>query len=263
MASGHERLSSDAAPRQLMQRQVACDDDQLGRGHLNAGRDRGHDTIVHALQLRLLDVAERKDIFVEETLLRQSAKEFDAIVVNRLPIVLDRSLQQAAADRGQQSLKFKVMDDPRLQQRQQHGVARHCAHAVGPEQFGKPQLSRPASGEAPQRCCHRGALLDEYLRVAQAERLVGDGDVVVGGRIGAVELERLAEQFHRQFVAAALLHHVAQQHEAVHMAGITIERQATIVFRLNELSFAVIRYSFGVNIVGFGGFNRPVGRSGK
>ena len=145
-----------------------------------------------------------------------------------------------------------------------------------PSNSASRQLSRPGIGETLQWRRQRGALLDEDLRIAQperhgmgemrhrlvhaAERLVGDGDIVVGDRIGAVEFERLAEQLHRQFVAAALLHHVAQQHEAAQVAGIAAQRQAAKIFRLDELAFAVMRYSCCVNIVGFGGLKRAVGR---
>ena len=210
-------------------------------------------------------------------MLRQGAKECEAIVIDRLPIALDRVLQQSAADRGEQTLQLEVVDDLRLQQRQQHGVPRHRARALSAEQFGKPHLARPGIGETLQWRRHRGALFDEDLRVTQperhgmgemrdrlvhaAERLVGDGDIVVGGGVGAVEFERLAEQLHRQFVAAALLHDVAQQHEAAQVTGIAAERQAAKVFRLDELALAVMRYSCGVNIVGFGGLKRAVGHS--
>ena len=97
--------------------------------------------------------------------------------------------------------------------------------------------------------------------VHAAEGLVSDGDIVVGGCIGAVELERLAEQFHRQFVAAAKLHDVAQQHEAAQVAGFAAERQAAKVFRLDEFALAVVRYSCGVNFSGFGGLKRAVRHS--
>lgn len=119
-------------------------------------------------------------------------------------------------------------------------------------------------------------MFDEDFRITQAERdgigemrhrlfqaakrLVGDRDIVMGGRVGAVEFECLTEQLHRQFIAAALLHHVAQQHEAAHMAGISAQRQAAKIFRLDELAFAVMRYSRCVNIVSPGGLKRAAGR---
>ena len=260
-----------------MQRQIACGDDQIERGNLRAGSERGDDTILDLQNLRSLDVAERKYILVEEALLRQGAKEFEAIVIDGLPIGLDRVLQQSAADGSEQPLQLEIVDDLRLQQRQQHGFPRHRARALSAEQFGKPQLSRPGIGETLQWRRHRGALLDEDLRITQperhgmgemrdrlvhaAERLVGDGDIVVGRGVSAVEFKRLAEQLYRQFVAAALLHDVAQQHEAAQVAGFAAERQAAKVFRLDELAFAVMRYSRSVNIVGLGGLKRAVGRS--
>src|SRR4029077_14255096 len=100
-----------------------------------AGLKRHDDTIVHAHPLRQLDVAERKDIFVEEALLRQGAKQSEAVAVEMLDLVIDGLLQQAAADRGQQAFQLEVMDDLRLQQCQQHGLARHRARAVSSEQF--------------------------------------------------------------------------------------------------------------------------------
>jgi hypothetical protein len=56
------------------------------------------------------------------------------------------------------------------------------------------------------------------------------------------------------------LHHVAQQHEAAQVMGIAAQRQATQIFRLDELAFAVMRYSRCVNIVGPGGLKRAAGR---
>ena len=210
-------------------------------------------------------------------MLRQSAKECDAIVIHRLAGALARVLQQSAADSGEQALQLEIVHDLRLQQRQHHGVPRYRARAFSPEQFGQRQLPRPGIRETLQWRCHRCALFDEVLRIAQperhgmgemrhrlvhaAERLIGDGDSVVAGRIGVVELKRLAEQFHRQFVAAALLHHVAQQYEAAQVTGFAVERQATKIFRLEKLAFAVMQYSRCVNIIGLGSAKWAVGHS--
>src|ERR1700722_9230345 len=96
--------------RQPMQRQVACRDGQIERSDRRASPERGDDTILDLLNVCPLDVAERKHIRVEEALLRQGTKKFEAIVVEMLAIGLDRVLQQSATDGGEQALQLEIVD---------------------------------------------------------------------------------------------------------------------------------------------------------
>src|SRR6202030_1867636 len=102
--------------------------------------ERGRNAIVNLLRLRLFDIAECEDVFVEKTLLRQGAKEFERQGVHDRRTVLDRILEQPAADRGEQMLEFAVVDYSGPQQRQQQDLACERAGAFRSEQFGKPQL---------------------------------------------------------------------------------------------------------------------------
>jgi hypothetical protein len=76
-----------------VQRQVGCRDNQIERSNRRAGAERGDDAILDLPNVRPLDVAQRKHVLVEEALLRQGAKECEAIVIDRLPVALDRVLQ--------------------------------------------------------------------------------------------------------------------------------------------------------------------------
>jgi hypothetical protein len=124
------------------------------------------------------------------------------------------------------------------------------------KQFRKSQALWPRIRETLQMDRNRGALFDERLHITQAQRdrlrevlhglfskakrLVGDRDVIVCGGIGRVQRKRLLEELDGLIVAAILLHHVAQQHEAMRMSWIAGENRATQGLGRRNLAIAVV-----------------------
>src|SRR5580704_1173925 len=102
-----------------MQRQVACNRDQIEWRDIGRSSKRAYNTIADCRNLRPLDVAESEDVFIDEALLRQGAEELERAGVHDIGTAIDSMLQQPAADGSQQTLEIEIADDPGLQQRQQ------------------------------------------------------------------------------------------------------------------------------------------------
>ena len=250
---------------QLVQRRVARGDDEI----------RWRDVRIHfegvikptgkLLRLQSRGFAERERVFIDEALSRQRADEFETVAGDSLGAVVDGALEQPAADCREQALKFNVEHRFGLQQRPQQRLRGERARALRAEEFAQRQLSRPNGREALQHRCDCGALLDERLGagepqrqrlgvmldggVAAPERLIGQGDGVVRGRVGGIHGERLAEEFERRSVAALLLGHVAEQNQAAHVVGLALQNRATQRLRRRELGAAEMGCRRGVEIL--------------
>ena len=151
-----------------MQRQVACNRDQIEWRNIGRNSKRTYNTIADCRHLRPLDVAESEDVFIDEALLRQGAEELERAGVHDIGIAIDCMLQQSAADGSQQTLEIEIADDLGLQQRQQQRLAGDRTCPLRPKQFGETQLPWPRRVEAPQQGGDDSAPPDQHFGIAQS-----------------------------------------------------------------------------------------------
>ena len=243
-----------------MKREIGSRRRQHERGNFAAGREPLIQQAAQSFRLARFGVGLGEDVFVDEALLRQRAVERELLFVRGRTIgrPLRCALEQKQTQPRQQMFEPGVADPDRLQETRQQRVVCDGGDAGRAIELAGGQRLRPgrchplqASGDDgpaddglhDRVVVHseRDGAREMHRRFFPAvERLIGDRDVEMKGRIAAVGINCLGEQPDGVIVPVRILRNQPEQVERVGLRRVMRQDLPAEVLRLGEIAQRVV-----------------------
>ena len=207
----------------------------------------------------------RVDIFVQETLLAESAEKIEYLVcdLGRIGNVANREAEQRVAQTGQEKLQGHAANDRRRQGAPQKSVVGDRSYVTGVKQnvdFDRQAalVDGPARERSDDRILHQkrfDALAAEaehdcplkmtYSGDALAESLIGHRDVVVAGRVEAIHRDGFCQRLGGEPMVAGRLIYDSKNIQRLGMLGSTRQYLFASDFRVDDPPLLVGEGRFG------------------